>query len=181
MTVEEIHQSLIDTIEKLIALLQKHQAALAATPAPAPQPVPTPDSPIFTIAKSCLNTHITLDDTVPAELGCAEAVSYVLLKAGFTGLPAAGIAGTAALYAWLQSNFTQVQTPLPGDVIISPTGYSSKGSAHGHVGIVAKFGVLSNDSDTGLFLEKYTLDTWKQYFGTIEGFPTFYFRPKNLV
>lgn len=132
---------------------------------------------IYNTAVTCVEKHITLDPSVPAELGCAEAVSYILKLSGFT-LPAEGIAGTAALYTWLEQNFTPVSVPQYGDVIISPSGMSVNGSPHGHTGIVAKYGILSNDSDSGLFLEKYILASWAAYFHTIEGFPVFYFRSK---
>jgi hypothetical protein len=132
---------------------------------------------IYNAAAACLEKHITLDPSVPGELGCAEAVSYVLKQAGYI-LPEEGIAGTAALYVWLQQHFTPVSVPQYGDVIISPSGMSTKGSPHGHTGIVAKYGILSNDSDSGLFLEKYTLASWATYFHTTEGFPVFYFRSK---
>lgn len=135
------------------------------------------DSPIYTAAAKCYEKHITLDPSVPFDLGCAEAVSYVLKVSGIV-FPTEGIAGTAALYTWLQQHFILVVNPLPGDVVISPTGFSSKNSPHGHTGIVAKYGILSNDSDTGLFLEKYTIASWHQYFGVTEGFPVFYFRSK---
>lgn len=132
---------------------------------------------IYNTAAAALGKHITLDPSVPPDLGCAEAVSYVLKMSGFL-LPEAGIAGTSALYIWLQRNFIPVTNPIFGDIIISPTGFSSIGSSHGHTGIVAKYGILSNDSDTGLFLEKYTLTSWHQYFAVTEGFPVFYFRSK---
>lgn len=130
---------------------------------------------IYEEAKSCLRKHITLDPSVPPDVGCAEAVSYVLKLAGVRGFPTTGIAGTSVLYSWLKANATEVKTPVAGNIIISPTGMSSINSPHGHVGIVANFGVLSNDSDSGLFMEKYTLETWAQYFGEVEGFPVIYF------
>lgn len=133
---------------------------------------------IYSEAKACLHLHVTLDESVPSDVGCAEAVSYVLKAAGVTGLPQVGIAGTSDLWAWLRQNFSQVTNPLPGDIVISPTGTSSLGSSHGHTGIVGQFGILSNDSDTGLFLEKYTVQTWQQFFGHALGFPVFYFRAK---
>jgi hypothetical protein len=39
-------------------------------------------------------THCTLNNSVPAEVGCAEAVSFILQK---SGIPLTGIAGTATL------------------------------------------------------------------------------------
>lgn len=161
-TVPDLQRQLLAALQHLLALVQ---------------PTSTTNQRIYDESVKCLHTHVTLDSTVPPELGCAEAVSYVLEQAGITDLPPKGIAGTAALYQWLKLNkqFVQTQNPVFGDIIISPSGMSSKASPHGHTGIVAKNGILSNDSDTGLFMEKYTLQTWTQFFGTIEGFPVFYF------
>lgn len=159
-------------LQTKIADLQKQIAALQA------QLDAQPDTlgKIYDAAKAALHTHITLDNSVSPDLGCAEAVSYVLAKSGAFGFPASGFAGTSALWTWLAQHALQVSTPNPGDVVISPTGMSSKGTPHGHVGIVAQYGILSNDSDTGLFLEKYTLDTWKAYFGISLGFPVYFYR-----
>lgn len=137
---------------------------------------PTLSQAIYTTAAAVLGTHITLDASVPPDLGCAEAVSYILTKAGIPNIPPEGFPGTAGLYTWLQANFILTTTPQAGDVVISPTGTSTTGSPHGHTGIVAKYGILSNDSDTGLFLEKYTQASWETYFHGTEGFPVFYYR-----
>lgn len=199
--------SLIAKLERIVALLQAHKnspvavqsglgsyqdATLAASPtagtsqllgvAPALGGVPGDNvanvSKVYTVAKNCLHTHVTLDPTVPADVGCAEAVSYVLKNAGAIGFPVTGFASTSLLYAWLRNNAQRVMIPQPGDVVISPSGTSTKGTLHGHTGIVAKFGILSNDSDTGLFMEKYTQSSWQMFFGVKLGFPVLYFRTK---
>jgi len=131
---------------------------------------------VYNVAKGCLGKHITEDPNVDPALGCAEAISHVLDEAGYD-LGSHGIAGTSELYTWLKNHFTPVTDPLPGDVLISPTGTSTKGSPHGHVAIVAKYGILSNSSTTGKFSENFTLDSWKQYYSNL-GFPMFFFRAK---
>lgn len=175
MTTDEIRTQIEVVLQKLQAILLQHPDLV---PTASPVVTPAPTSAIYTAAKSCLDKSITLDATVPSDLGCAEAVSYVLQKAGIQGIPPIGYAGTSDLYTWLQQHFTAVTDPLPGDVVISPTGTSSIGTPHGHTGIVALYGILSNDSDTGLFMEKYTLASWQQYFGVALGFPVYYFRQK---
>lgn len=146
--------------------------------------VSTPYQKIYDKAKSCIGQDISLDQTIPNDVQCAEAVSYIL-KACQYDIPRKGIAGTGTLYAWLHNNplfketrdFNQMEIPKYGSIIISPAGTSKIGYPHGHTGIVAKYGVLSNDSDTGLFLEKYTLKTWMQFFGEVRGLETYFFEP----
>ena len=128
----------------------------------------------YSIAKACLGQHLTLDPTVPNEVGCAEAVSYILQKAGITGIPQRGFDGTPDLYAWLSTNsqFKVVTTPQAGDVVISPT----IGANHGHTGICLIHGIGSNDSSNGRFAENYSYDTWVTSFRN-RGLSTYYFRP----
>lgn len=135
---------------------------------------------IYNSAKKALGKHITLNEMVPHDVGCAEAVSYVLKDAGFA-MPKLGIPGTANLYQWLKNspNFKQrfIGDAIPGSIIISPTGTSALNSPHGHTGIVGKYGILSNDSATGLFLEFWNLDKWKRYYNQQLAFPVFIFIP----
>lgn len=137
---------------------------------------------IYQIAKSLLGHHITLDQTVPPDLGCAEAVSYILKEAGIVGIPVKGFASTALLEQFLLSSdqFELVASPSGGAVIISPSGQSSIGYPHGHVGICGEVeqGIMSNDSDTGLFLEKWSVPSWKETYGEKLGFPVKFFRAK---
>jgi len=150
------------------------------------KPVQTPVAPptplsnrekLYNTAKSCLNTHQTLNPSVPNEVGCAEAWSSVAKKAGVLNIPATGIAGTSNLYAWLVSKpaFKPVTTPLPGDTIISPTGHGN-GTVTGHVGFIGETNILSNNSDNGLFQTKWTLPKWKAHYGVEGALPVKFFR-----
>lgn len=170
----------------LKSILSQKNTPQATAPAPAvpavPQPIPAPlqtpitkptmNSKIYDFAKSCMGKDIAATQN---ELGCAEAVSYVLNHCLVSGFPKAGILGTAELNSWLKKNASIVTTPLPGDIIISPTGSSTKGAKHGHVGVVAKFGILSNNSMNGLFQETYTLDEWHEYYHNRLGFPVLFY------
>lgn len=134
---------------------------------------------LYTVAASYLGKHITLDPSVPADVGCAEAVSFILAKTGVTGIPSTGFAGTADLYAWLAAN--NQFSPLPsyeiGCVIISPSILQNGVvTVHGHVGIVANYGVLSNDSENGLWSEKLTVGTWLKHYGQVLKLPVYYFK-----
>ena len=73
----------------------------------------TTQATIYQNLLTYLETHCTLNNNVPAETGCAEAVSFILQKSGVAGLPLTGIAGTATLYEWLSNNshFKRVFTP----------------------------------------------------------------------
>ena len=139
---------------------------------------------IYNALLSYFETHCTLDATVLPEVGCAEAASFILQKAGID-VPTAGIASTAKLYQWLKSNprFTRIYAPEPGAIIISPTGYGN-GSVAGHVGFLGckghvypgDWGIVSNDSQTGLLLELWNLTSWQKYYGSVGGLPVAYFR-----
>lgn len=114
------------------------------------------------------------------ELGCAISLNN-LYKQTF-GATIGGDASTASLYKVLSSSpfkFKQVTDPLPGDIIISPTGMQKVTSPlkNGHVGIVAKEGICSNDSASGVWHEYYTLTTWNNRYAVAGGFPVFFFRP----
>lgn len=140
---------------------------------PPPPPEKTNREKLYDFSKSCLNKDIARTQN---ELGCAEAISYVLLKLKCPNFPAAGFLSTSDLYHWMQKNFMQVSEPLPGDIIISPTGTSTKGAAHGHVGVVGFYGIMSNNSMTGLYDQFYTNVSWYQYYHDKLGFPVLYFR-----
>lgn len=140
---------------------------------------------IYNEAKACLGKHITLNPTVPDDVNCAESVSFILKNSGVTGFPAGGIAGTASLYTWLANSpkFKRIEAPEQGAIIVSPTG-SGLHLVEGHTGICGAFGlqfpneygILSNDSDTGLFSEKWNLLTWWEYYGRKGGLVIALFR-----
>lgn len=127
---------------------------------------------------ACLNlkTDVSPNDIAPDEYGCAETVSDLLKMAGFDiGL----YLSTYQLYYALKSNsgFIRVDTPLYGDIIISPTGFGNGMLPNGHVGICGKDDkIMSNNSFTGLFEENYTQDAWKARYQKVGGYPLIYFR-----
>ena len=107
------------------------------------------------------------------ELGCVDSVNAVH-KWAF-GLPICDGSGTVGLYMALLNDhtFSQIQNPMPGDVIISVT----SGVTHGHVGIFLDNGTIaSNDSDTGRFLTKYDILSWRSRYVASMGLKTAYFR-----
>ena len=128
---------------------------------------------IYEKAVANLGNHLTLNPAVPAERGCAEAVSDLLKMAGVQGIPAKGYASTIDLCNWLSTNpiFQETHAPTFGGVVISPT----NGNTIGHTGIILKHGIASNDSSTGRFQENYSLQGWYHTFTEIKGLPTRYF------
>lgn len=138
---------------------------------------PSMSTEIYNTAKLALGEHLTLNATVPPDVGCAEAVSFILAYTKIAGLPIKGFEGTADLWEWLKTAATAVEIPEAGDIVISPTGTSTEPilNPHGHCGIVLHHGIGSNDSNTGLFMENYTVQDWEKIF-TSKGYPTYYYR-----
>lgn len=131
---------------------------------------------LYETAKLCLGKDMVDDPGVDPSVGCADSVNSVY-KLAF-GNEIGGGASTAALYTVLCSDprFQSVQEPLPGDIVISPTGTSTKGAPHGHVGICGFHGIMSNNSMTGLWSQFYTDTSWHAYYHDKLGFPVIYFR-----
>lgn len=133
---------------------------------------------IYKVAKSCLGTTLVPVGDDP-DVGCAISVT-VLLKEK-CNIPIRETQSTHDLLIELIENplFKEVNEPLPGDIIISATGTSQLAGTpikHGHTGIVAKFGILSNSSLTGLWSENFTMETWINRYKYQGGYPTRFFR-----
>lgn len=174
-------------LEKLIALMKQLLAIeTAQMPQNAPVAPALPTSPsipmkvtneqLYEAAKAHLGLHLTLDPSVPPDLGCAECWSFVARFAGIP-IPNGGFPGTTGIGSFIRQSglFKKANVPTPGTTVLAETGTSTKGSPHGHVGIMGQNGwIMSNDSDTGLFVAKYTAATWNAYFSTTLGFPTEY-------
>lgn len=153
-------------------------------PSPLPTPMPTSTPPVpannapqklYSVAYANLGKHLTLDNTVPEEVGCCEAVSAVLAQAGYT-LPPKGIAGVNYLISWMKDKgFQEVSQAEVGAIITahSPDYYSP---GYAHVGICGEHWIMSNSSANGLFQANYTFPGWLSYFGG-HGSQTRYFRP----
>lgn len=136
---------------------------------------------IYKKALECLNVDVTPADEVPDEYACAETVSAIIFEAGFT---IGKIVSTSLLYNFFQKKdreWIETYTPLPGDIIISPTGHGNGQLANGHVGIVGEKTandtlIMSNTSANGKFQQNYTLSTWKARYENLGGFPVVFFR-----
>lgn len=139
---------------------------------------PTPKGQkIYETALQCIGIDASPNDLAPDELGCAETVTTILNKAGIQ-MPV--ILSTAELFKYLSAGiqWLEVPKPLPGDVIISPTGMGGKnGITHGHTGIMGLDGkIMSNNSYTGTFEKNYTIQSWKARYQNLGGYPVHIFR-----
>ena len=138
---------------------------------------------IHSIALDSLGTDASPNDAAPDELGCAESVTEIL-KAANT-MPYVEIS-TYRLYNYFLAspNWELVDTPRPGDVVLSPTAYSSKRPVPfvGHVGIVGKNDtIMSNDSATGKFMSNYTMLSWRNRWVKRGGYPMLFYRYKFIT
>lgn len=128
---------------------------------------------LYNVALACQGKDMAPHEN---EYGCAEAVNSVYLKA--FGEPIGGGLSTWLMVKSLQDlkRFKRVLEPSVGCVIISPSGYGKL--PNGHVGIVGENNtVMSNTSKNGLWQSNYTIDSWKQKYEKVGGFPVWYFEP----
>lgn len=163
----------IQFLTRLVTLLSGYLA----------NPDTSPTGKLFITAVGCLGTDASPNDVAPDEFGCAETIDTIHKKAFGTWIaPGSGpTLSTNVLYQTFLKNkmsWQQTKDPVPGAIVISPTGYGTNPSMpNGHVGIVSKDGrIMSNTSATGLFMENYTLDTWKARYVTLGGYPMLFFR-----
>jgi hypothetical protein len=155
---KELIQSLI---QKVLELLSLKRAEL-----------------LYQTAKESLGMDASPNDVAPDEFGCAETINRIHKKA--FGDEIGGGVSTLRMYKCLQQrkDFRQVQTPQSGDIIISPTGTGGTSAMrNGHVGIVGvNEKVMSNSSANGLFLENYTIASWRNKYEREGRYPVYFYR-----
>ena len=149
-------------------------------PPPEPQPVPvlSPSEHFYNVCKESLGQ--TLVEKDKAELGCVNAISFLRKKAFGNAEPQ--FEGTWTFMRELESNgnYKEISTPEIGAIILCATGTGNGKLPHGHTGTCGKFGIMSNDSDTGKWMQNYSYEAWKNHFEVVGGFKTRYFiRIKN--
>lgn len=132
---------------------------------------------LLALAISKKGTDVSPYDRAADAYGCAETASTLLnlLDPTFTI-----VTGTYTLdEALLRSaNFVQVQLPLPGDLVIYPTGKGgTKEIPNGHVGVVGERGeVWSNNSKNGLLDNHLTVSLMRKIFRDLGHYQEHYFR-----
>lgn len=128
------------------------------------------------LAKSLLGTDVSPKDLVSDAYGCAETMSNLIKQI----LPDFRIVtGTWSLYDQFEwhPRFVRVQKPQKNDIVLCVTGMGNGKVPNGHVGIyLTDTLIASNDSDSGLFQQNYTHDSWNQNYSVKGGYPLFYYR-----
>jgi hypothetical protein len=127
-----------------------------------------------------LGTDATPDDLVPDTVACAITVSTLIRKVD-PSFPL--IAGTWTLWDVVRhrKDWQLVSEPVPGALVLSPTGTGKKGTV-GHVGVIMEDGTIaSNNSKTGKFEKNYTLASWRAYFAVKQGMPVHIFVNRKLT
>lgn len=119
-------------------------------------------------------------DIANDEVGCVESLWNVINKAfpNKVGFPL--VLSTIKLKYYLDNSplYEKVTSYLPGDIILNVTGTGNGNVSNGHTGITGKFGIMSNDSRTGLWLQNYTYKRWDDNYRIKGGMKTHYFRRK---
>lgn len=137
----------------------------------------TPSQRLYNLGYSLLGKKLTLDTTVPAMYGCAQALSFVLKEYGLP-MPTRGISSTNEMEKWLEKNCTEIQSPTVGSIIISVS-FTGMAGARGHVGIVGNKSIMSNASETGTWECWWSLPSWLQHYKVDKKLRTRYFELKN--
>lgn len=155
------------------------------TPIEKLKPMPlTPSERLYNIAKSQLGVDASPRDLADDELACAETVNTLYEKAFGHKICVPGLS-TTQLYKEMSANTGKFRKIIlsrnsptkKGWIIISPTNYGNGRLANGHTGIIGNYGILSNDSESGLLKENYTLNSWFDRYYNIGGFPVIAFEP----
>lgn len=171
--VKTLTEKLKDLIQNLILLL-KAQLQTAQQEVNQETPMNEKSQQLYDIGYSHLGSHLTLDQSVPKEYGCAQALSSVLKEAGYD-IPEKGISSTVDMNTWLEKTFIEVDKPDVGDVIISVS-YTGLPGARGHCGIVGKRSIMSNASDSGTWEAWWSLPAWLSFYKTEKKLVTKYYR-----
>lgn len=148
---------------------------------PQPMPTQTKAEQLYSTAYASIGKDMSPANIAPNSLACAESLNGVFFAAFNEHLgTGAALTSTQALYQEMvqDTRLEQITSMEEGAIVISPTGYSSEGAKHGHCGVVGKFDVMSNDSNSGLWLDNYTKETWYNVFNKQLGFPVYLFRIK---
>lgn len=153
-------------------------------PKPLPMPEKTKREHLYDTAYASRGKDMSPLDRAPDNLACMESMDGVYFAAfGEHLLTPANRLSTNLGYKSMLADPRLALIPnadaLPGDMVISPTGYSTKGTKNGHCGCWGKSSVMSNDSSTGKWTANYSHAAWYNVFENVLGFPVYFFRVKD--
>lgn len=131
-----------------------------------------PTQVLYQTAYDCLGQHLSLNDYIPPEVGCAQAVSKILLKCGYN-MPKKGISTVVKLTDWMLANgFKEVSTYERGLII------TGRAPDWAHIGVTGNEWIMSNTSNTiiskglirGSFQANYQRENWYKVFPIVRMF-----------
>ncbi len=134
----------------------------------------TPADEIVAVATSFLGKNPAPNDGVPNEVACVDHLCKILDMTSH-GLHMK-LTFTPYLFNALRISplWRAVLTPSPGCIIVSPT----TPFAEGHCGIfLTNNRIASNNSDTGLWQDNYSINAWINSFRLLKGLKVFIFEP----
>lgn len=144
-------EDLIKTVEKTVTVKEVVEK----------KPEKTPGDRLYELARSYYQVDPTPDDKQPDDVACVASLTTILrrLLPDFQYQTYTPIFLSQIQKDWRFKPTTEFKK---GNIIISPTG-TGNGSIIGHTGICGEDGkILSNDSATGLWLDKYDNLSWIQ-------------------
>lgn len=159
-------------------------------PTPLPEPV-KPEPPkkpmqtetgeqLYAKSKSLLGQELTPGDEIPDVVGCVANLQEVYRRTTgrYIGNGSA-LYSTKALKDWMlkDKNFTQPSEPLPGDILVYPTGEGNGNVSNGHCFVVGKRDWMSNNSFNGLWSADFTEAKARAFYEKKGGFTPYIFRP----
>jgi hypothetical protein len=153
---------------------------LPVMPITVPITTKTPREILYETSKRLLTPphDVSPKDVADDEYGCAESLWNVLNKAfpNKVGFPLA--LSTRVLFDNLKKStyYKKVSIPDIGDIIISVTGSGNGQVPNGHVGICGRYGIMSNSSATGKWMQNFTYERWEGFYNVKGGMKTHYFR-----
>lgn len=164
----------------------KPQEPVEDPPLEEPEPPPMNEQTetgkqLYAKSKSFLGTEPTPKDEIPDVVACVSNLQVIFFKTTgrYIGQGAA-LYSTKALKEWMlqDKNFTRVDDPLPGDILVYATGEGNGMVSNGHCFVVGNKDYMSNNSFTGLWSADYTRETAAAYYEKKGGFTPYFFRPK---
>ena len=177
----------ISILSKIIALLSKLISQLITAPKVVetkPEPIVLPQikpirEKILDEAKEWIGKEASINDLVADYVACGE--SFCNVMSNVMNFPM--ITGTASLFEYLKEDKRfKITTELKaGNIIISPTTYGN-GLIPGHIGILLEDGkIVSNSSESGLWVQNYDVDSWTRRYRIKGGFPVVIFEANEKI